>query len=54
MDLQHQILRLRNAKTMSENEAAIIYKSLAENVTTYPQIIEVSCVCVKDSVAFDP
>jgi len=44
MDIQHQILRLRNAKTMSEGEAATIYNSLAESVTTYPQIIEVSTV----------
>jgi hypothetical protein len=41
MDIQHQISRLRNAKVMSEGEAALIYDSLAENVTTYAHITEV-------------
>jgi hypothetical protein len=52
MDIQHQLLRLRNAKTMSESEAATIYKSLAESVTTYPQIIEVSYVFVDRLTCF--
>jgi hypothetical protein len=31
-------------KTMSESEAALIYRSLAASVTTYPRIADVSIV----------
>ncbi|KAG7553659.1 hypothetical protein FFLO_02944 [Filobasidium floriforme] len=40
LDVQHQLSRLRNAKTMSESEAALIYRSLAASVTTYPRIAD--------------
>ncbi|KAJ7633486.1 stabilization of polarity axis-domain-containing protein [Mycena polygramma] len=39
-DVSHQLFRLRNAKTMSEAEVTTIMRTLAENVKTYDQVIQ--------------
>ncbi|KAJ6591341.1 docking domain of Afi1 for Arf3 in vesicle trafficking-domain-containing protein [Mycena sp. CBHHK59/15] len=41
-DVAHQLFRLRNAKTMSEAEVSTIMRTLAENVKSYDQVVEVS------------
>jgi hypothetical protein len=40
-DVAHQLFRIRNAKTMSEAEVSTIMRTLAENVKTYDQVVEV-------------
>ncbi|CED83201.1 Arf3-interacting protein 1, N-terminal domain [Phaffia rhodozyma] len=40
-DLNHQLSRLRNARSMSTGEAELIFRSLGENVKTYDQVVEV-------------
>ncbi|KAJ6546440.1 mesa protein [Mycena vulgaris] len=39
-DVAHQLFRLRNAKSMSEAEVSAIMRTLAENVKTYDQVVE--------------
>ncbi|KAJ7122034.1 stabilization of polarity axis-domain-containing protein [Mycena crocata] len=39
-DVAHQLFRLRNAKSMSEGEVTTITRTLAENVKTYDQVVE--------------
>ncbi|KAJ7782517.1 docking domain of Afi1 for Arf3 in vesicle trafficking-domain-containing protein [Mycena maculata] len=39
-DVSHQLFRLRNAKSMSDAEVSTIMRTLAENVKTYDQVIE--------------
>ncbi|KAJ7141102.1 mesa protein [Mycena epipterygia] len=39
-DVTHQLFRIRNAKSMSEAEVTTIMRSLAENVKTYDQVVE--------------
>lgn len=42
LDLQHQLARLRYAKAISDKEAALIYKALADHIVDYPKSIEAS------------
>ncbi|KAJ6594580.1 stabilization of polarity axis-domain-containing protein [Mycena capillaripes] len=39
-DVSHQLFRLRNAKAMSDGEVSTIMRTLAENVKTYDQVVE--------------
>ncbi|KAI3602752.1 spindle pole body interacting protein [Moniliophthora roreri] len=39
-DVVHQIFRLRHAKLMSDAEAYLIMRTLADNVKTYDQVVE--------------
>ncbi|KAJ7785895.1 stabilization of polarity axis-domain-containing protein [Mycena metata] len=39
-DVAHQLFRLRNAKTMTDTEVSAIMRTLAENVKTYDQVVE--------------
>ncbi|TFY76670.1 hypothetical protein EWM64_g7339, partial [Hericium alpestre] len=39
-DVVHQLWRLRNAKSMSEAEVELIMRTMAENVQTYDQVVE--------------
>ncbi|GLB37694.1 putative docking domain of Afi1 for Arf3 in vesicle trafficking [Lyophyllum shimeji] len=39
-DVMHQIFRLRHARTMSDAEALLIMRTLADNVKTYEQVVE--------------
>jgi hypothetical protein len=45
-DVLHQLFRLRYAKTISDDEVEFIMRTIAENVQTYDQVIEVSYKCV--------
>ncbi len=40
-DVVHQLWRLRNTKSMSEAEVELIMRTMAENVQTYDQVVEV-------------
>lgn len=40
-DVLHQLFRLRHAKNMSDLEATIIMRTLADNVKSYEQVVEV-------------
>jgi len=40
-DLEHQILRLRNGRNVSDGEVALILKTICENVRSYDQVVEV-------------
>ena len=42
-DLAHQLSRLRYAKSISDGEAELIYRTIAENLNTYDQVTEVRC-----------
>lgn len=37
----HQLIRLRHGKALSDAETALIMRTLADNVKTYEQVIEV-------------
>ncbi|KAK7043132.1 hypothetical protein VNI00_008486 [Paramarasmius palmivorus] len=39
-DVMHQLFRLRHAKSMSDTEAYLIMRTLADNVKTYDQVVE--------------
>ncbi|KAJ7233911.1 docking domain of Afi1 for Arf3 in vesicle trafficking-domain-containing protein [Mycena rebaudengoi] len=39
-DVAHQLFRLRNAKSLSDAEVSSIMRTLAENVKTYDQVVE--------------
>ncbi|KAI0739001.1 mesa protein [Daedaleopsis nitida] len=39
-DLAHQLSRLRYAKTISDGEAELIYRTLTDNLNTYDQVTE--------------
>ncbi|KAL5481024.1 hypothetical protein ACEPAI_9965 [Sanghuangporus weigelae] len=39
-DVYHQIVRLKTVKNMSDQEAELIMRTLAENVQTYDQVVE--------------
>ncbi|EJC99276.1 spindle pole body interacting protein [Fomitiporia mediterranea MF3/22] len=39
-DVLHQIVRLKTAKSISDTEVELIMRSLAENVQTYDQVVE--------------
>ncbi|KAJ7162232.1 stabilization of polarity axis-domain-containing protein [Mycena filopes] len=39
-DVTHQLFRLRHAKTMSDGEVSAIMRTLADNVKTYDQVVE--------------
>ncbi|KAF7357919.1 Protein mesA [Mycena venus] len=39
-DVAHQLFRVRNAKIMSDGEVSAIMRTLAENVKTYDQVVE--------------
>ncbi|TFK25718.1 mesa protein [Coprinopsis marcescibilis] len=39
-DLTHQLMRFRHAKNMSDAEAVAVMKTLADNVKTYEQVVE--------------
>jgi hypothetical protein len=40
-DVQHQIARLRTGQNMGDAEAEAIFGSLAQNLETYEQVLEV-------------
>ncbi|KAI0090336.1 docking domain of Afi1 for Arf3 in vesicle trafficking-domain-containing protein [Irpex rosettiformis] len=40
VDIAHQLWKLRHSKRMSEGEASLIYRTLAENTQTYDQVTE--------------
>lgn len=44
-DLEHQILRLRNGKSVPDGEVALILKTLCENVRSYDQVVELLSHC---------
>ncbi|KAJ6456380.1 stabilization of polarity axis-domain-containing protein [Mycena sanguinolenta] len=39
-DVSHQLFRMRNARTMSDVEVSVIMRTLAENIKTYDQVVE--------------
>jgi hypothetical protein len=41
-DVLHQLFRLRYAKNISDDEVEVIMRTIAENVQTYDQVIEVN------------
>ena len=41
-DLPHQLSRLRFAKSMSDGEAELIFRTISENLHSYDQVTEVS------------
>lgn len=40
-DLDHQVLRLRNGRSISDSEVGLILKTICENVQNYDQVVEV-------------
>lgn len=46
VDVAHQLWKLRHSKRISDREAAMIYRTLAENIQTYDQVTEVCGVCI--------
>ena len=40
-DVLHQLMRLRFSKNISDAEVELIMRTIAENVKTYEQVIEV-------------
>lgn len=46
-DLYHQIVRMKTAKNMLDQEVELIMRSLAENVQTYEQVVEVGATVRK-------
>lgn len=44
-DVPHQLWRLRHAKRITDGEAELIMRSIAENVQTYDQVTEVRLSC---------
>lgn len=46
-DLTHQVWRLRYAKLLPDRETELIMRTLAEQVQTYEQVVEVSRTVVQ-------
>ncbi|KAF7376650.1 Protein mesA [Mycena sanguinolenta] len=40
IDVGHQLFRMRNARSMSDTEVTVIMRTLAENIKTYDQVVE--------------
>ena len=41
VDIGHQLWKLRHSKRVSDREAVLIYRTLAENIQSYDQVTEV-------------
>ena len=45
-DLSHQLSRLRLARNLTDSETELIVRTVADNVRSYEQVVEVCCLCV--------
>lgn len=43
-DVVHQLFRLRHTKNMTDTEVLVIMRTLADNVKSYEQVVEVSFI----------
>ena len=46
IDVVHQLYRLRTAKNLPDAEVELMMRSLAENVQSYEQVVEVTFLCL--------